>query len=410
MVVVLVFIGLPIIILCRETLRPANYGDYSCYYLASRCAVNLEFSDIYPVPTANAKVHPGYSSLSKMKPNYEKHAFAAGMVQPFRFIYSPLTILLMWPLGFFDPITSIWIFRLILMLCISTTAIIAGEVYQHFSGKYDYIWVGLVLLIAWCPLSWASVRVANTSPISGMMIALAVWGILLRKSWLVAIVLVFGAGLKFATIPLLLYFVVARDWVQLLKVLIVAILITGIIIFVMDISVVIEWLSLLQTFSMTNPGSLSLPGFLLTVLPENIYSVSHQIARFFSFLVLALIVFLAVLRFSSKYSKYCDGSAMHVLFASMLWFMVFSPSTGNHYFVYLYVFWGWLVANKNFGFDWYLVSAIVVFGTFIPISGSDISLPFVIKWHMFFVSVVALVWSIYSIWRLKMISLETRPS
>ena len=85
--------------------------------------------------------------------------------------------------------------------CCATGAT-AGAVYVRLAGRRGWPWASLVVGAAWCPLSWAAVRVANISAPVGVSIGLMLLGLISGRAGVAALGCYLGAVLKFATLPL----------------------------------------------------------------------------------------------------------------------------------------------------------------------------------------------------------------
>jgi hypothetical protein len=95
-----------------------------------------------------------------------------------------------------------------------------------------------------------------------------------------------------------------------------------------------------------------------------------------------------------------DGWAVMAGASALLgWFLIFAPTTQNHYFVYLYPLWGYYAAECRNGWAGRLAAVVIIVGTFVPLGGSGRALPLAVQFHLLYAAGVALAFGIFRLFR-----------
>ena len=182
----LAFAGLGVIMTVRQSTRPSGLADFSIFYLGGQVARQGAWDDLYPTVIPGAVGHPGQPGASDPKPLYESLAEAAGLKDPFSYVYTPPSAILLIPFIHGSWESSIVGWWILLGVCCYGSALVSGAMYARIAGRRDWLWAMVILTVAWCPLTWAAIRSANSSAVSSLMVSLTLYGLVSRKSTLTA--------------------------------------------------------------------------------------------------------------------------------------------------------------------------------------------------------------------------------
>ena len=56
------------------------------------------------------------------------------------------------------------------------SGLLTAAIYRMLTGRRERVWTLPIVGVTCCPLTWATVRVGNTSAIGGAMIGIVLWG------------------------------------------------------------------------------------------------------------------------------------------------------------------------------------------------------------------------------------------
>ena len=364
----LVFVGLNIIGFVRNSLEKLKFDDFPCFYLAACCVVNGKANDVYPIPLENLKHHPGFADSSVMKNAYSQFASDINMENPPRFIYPLPLMLLIWPLGLFEINVSIWIFRLVLMACVSISAIFVSEIMFIQRKKYDYWNIILILGLSWSPLAWATIRVANTSAISGLFISMAVWALMAEKKKIAGLAIAIAMIIKFSSLPLLVYLVIIGKWWTVIYTIIFGLLLTLASIAIFGITAFTDFIAILPLLGFVNHESISLPSFLVVTYGPVAYDLLGNYIKMISFLAIistCVISNIILRRCADESIKTNQLVLMAILY---FWLFIFSTCTHYHYYVYFFPFVPSLLLISNKSITFKIISMIIIMAMTVPLS------------------------------------------
>ena len=284
------FVGLGAIMTVRLITKPSGLADFPVFYLGVQVAKQGAWVDLYPIPIQGAAGHPGLPDASEPKPLYKSLAEAAGLKRPYRYIFPPPSAILLAPFIHGSLESSIVGWWALMGVCCYGSALVSGAMYARIAGRRDWLWAMVVLTVAWCPLTWATIRVANTSAASSLMIGLTLYGLVTRKSALTSIAFYAGAALKFATIPLLLVPLFLGRYRMVAICAIVSIILSIACVAVTGIEPWREYVALLPTLSRPNPYPVSISAISLInkFVPTDYLSIAMAAQQ------AALVIFLGV--------------------------------------------------------------------------------------------------------------------
>lgn len=394
----LALIGLLAILAVRQRVTPVGFEDYSVYYLGGTMVLQGAWHDLYPVPLPGAASHPGWPAGSIMKPAYQQAAARMGQHEPYRYVYPPPSAVLISPLSALRPEAALRLWWALSAVACWASALYAAAIYRRLTGRRDLMWTLLLFGITWCPLTWATVRVGNTSAITGALVSVVLYGWCTGNRVSSALALYGAAALKFVTLPLTLIPVLLRRTTDVIVSALVAGALTA---GVMALSGIDPWLEYLRLFSSLNRSNGWVINVSLRGLIEKLFPAPGQPAL----LTLQIITWLAlgVIAFGLHRCAWRRNDPRPVLAAAsalLAWLLVFGPTTQNHYFVYLYPLWGYYLAESRTSWLGRIAALCVIGGTMIPLGGSNRALPVWLHFHQLAAATVAMVFGTIRLYQL----------
>jgi hypothetical protein len=391
-VCLIAFVGLGVIMTVRNLTKPSGCADFDVYYLGCQVAKQGAWDGLYPIPIPDARKHPGHADASEPKPRYKRIADAAGLKDPHRYIYSPPSAILIIPFVHGSLESSIVGWWTLMGACCVGSALVSGAFYERLAGRRDWLWATVILAGAWCPLTWATIRAANTSAASSLMVGLTLYGLVTRKSGLTSLAFYAGAALKFATIPLLLIPLFLGRYRIVTICAIVSIILTIACIAVTGIGPWREYVALLPTLSRPNsyPINISVLALINWFVPTDYRAIAMAGRQ------ATLVISLGVVLYGLYRNRHQEGTGAVLAGGSALmgWFLVFAPTTHNHYFSYILPLWGYYVAEGRQSRLARLAALLVIGGSIIPIGGGSRDLSPLLQTHMLWSAGAALIYGI----------------
>jgi len=386
------FVGLGAIMTVRQITKPSGLADFSVFYLGGQVAKQGVWVDLYPIPIPGAVGHPGLPDASEPKPLYKSLAEVAGLKNPYRYVFTPPSAILLIPFVHGSWESSIVGWWILMSACCYGSALVSGAMYERIAGRRDWLWAMVVLAVAWCPLTWATIRSANTSAASSLMIGLMLYGLVTRKSVLTSIAFYVGAALKFATVPLLLIPLVLGRYRMVAMCAVVSTILTIACVAMTGIGPWREYVALLPTLSrpVRYPVNISALGLINRFVPTDYLSMALAARQ------AALAIFLGVALYGLYRNRHQEDAGVMLAGGSALlgWFLVFAPTTENHYFTYLLPLWGYYIAESRQSCLAALAALAVIGGTIIPFGGSSRDLSPLAQSHMVWSAATALIYGI----------------
>lgn len=340
-------VGLAMLIAWRSHTSP-NPQDFSQFYMGGLMASPGLADEMYPIPHADSIHNPGPAVESDMPPKYARQAQRVGVGNSFRFIQPPPTALLFAPLSYYSYRVAQMVWLGILTVCAWIAAVQAGRIYGLLRGVHGGGGraEGIITCIAtFSPLTYWSIRVQNTSPIVAALIGMSVLALLENRPARVALAVVLGGILKYASGILLPLFIVLRAWRELVLMAVFTIIVLLITLFALGRAPFAIFFTdiaptLSRPFEMEQNQSLA--GFLLrithqVVLPHAL-NLALNLLRWGS---LAGLCLLLARRPRLHWQQPCN--LIPAAAALLAWLAVFSPIFWEHYAIYFVPFWGWLI-------------------------------------------------------------------
>lgn len=370
------FIGLLLIGITRNQITLVRFDDFPCFYLAARCVTQGNAPEVYPVPISTAKQHPGFASSSKMRSSYEFNAHAIGFENPPRFVYPPILLLFIWPLGIFDFKTAGILFVVFSMTCVIISAVISLKITNKINNNsLIFKWM-VVYAICWSPLAWTSVRISNTSALSGLLISMAIWGILYKNNLIASFAIAAAMGVKFSSIPIIIYLILIGNYRLLAATALSAIVLAIMVPFTIGINVWNNFILVLPMLGMTNHEGISFPSFIIRLGGNEYIELSKIMSLIGSgFFALPIVYFVVKAKANGKIEdQQVNFLALGALY---LVFLVFSVSTHYHY--YLYILWIiiflFIRATSSPSISVRLISVLILINFLIPL----VAEPYLVK-------------------------------
>jgi len=394
----LALIGLLVILTVRQRMRPVGFEDYSVYYLGGTMVLQGTWHDLYPVPRPDATSHPGWPAGSEMKDAYRLAAQRMGQPNPFRYVYPPPSAVLVAPVSVLPPQLALVVWWTLSALACWASALFSAAIYRRLTGRRDIVWTLLLFGISWCPLTWATVRVGNTSAIAGMLVSAVLYGWSTNKNTAAAFGFYGGGALKFVTVPLALIPVLLRRTRAVVVCAVVAGALTAA---VMALSGIAPWLEYVQLAGALNRPNgwvinVSLRGLIDRISPATVQSPMPwlPLATWLAFGVIAMGLHRCAWRRDDPRPVLAGASAL------LAWLLVFEPTTQNHYFVYLFPLWGYYLAESRSSWFARFTALCVIAGTMVPLGGSSRVLPVWLHFHQLAAAMVALVFGTVRLYQL----------
>ncbi len=392
-------IGLLAILTVRQRTRPVAFEDYSVYYLGGTIVLQDAWSDLYPVPIPNATSHPGWPAGSQMKPAYRQAAERVGETNPYRYVYPPPSAVFVAPLAALPPQLALLVWWALSAVACWVSALCAAALYRQLTGRRDLAWTLLLFGIAWCPLTWATVRVGNTSAISGAMVSIVIVGWCMRSNAAAAVGFYLGGALKFITLPLALIPVLLRRTHAVVVCAVVAMFLTAAVVALSGIDPWLEYVRLLGWLNRPNDWviNLSLHGLIDAVVPAARAPRMAALVQWSTWIALGAIV---VGLHRCAWRRDDPRPVLAGATALLAWLLIFEPTAQNHYYVCLYPLWGYLVAESRESRPALFVAVCVIAGTMIPIGGSNRAVPLWLHFHQLGAAIIAMVFGAVRLYQL----------
>lgn len=358
------------------------------FYLGARVAVLGKWDELYPIPTVDSKTHPGWPAGSIPKPAYQLLADESQIVDPFRFVYPPPSAIMLAPIGLLSVADALPLWWALSAVACWVSGLIAGELYFRLMARRDWLWAIVVVGIPACPLTWATVRLANTSAIVGLAIGWTLLGLATSRPILAGLGFYIGAAFKFATIPLL---VIPLALGRVREVVTFFVISTLFLLLALAVTGVVPWYDFVYlTNRLAIPNGYPINVSLLAMIEDLIPLPGKKYAEILR-LIAMVVSFGSIVMGLSLCRRQADANTVFAGALGLIgWFLVFAPTTQNHYLVYLYPLWGYLIAEA-IGSRIGLVAAVAVIGfSFLPIGGSARLLPWPIHYHPLWAACTAL--------------------
>lgn len=340
--------------------------DFPQYYMGGVVARLGIWDELYPIPKPGATRNPGFIEDSTMKPRYAAEMKArVPSGDGVRYMQPPPFALLLWPLSFLPYRVAYVLWNLGLMLCAWGVSVQAGWIYRICMNRSTHGAGIVTLLIAVSPAAHRWVRVMNISPLLGVLIGVAVIGMVRNRPVHGALATWLAGLAKYATGVFVPLYVALRQWRALAWLVGVSVASLLISIAVMGRGVFDEYLHVIAP-TLKNPNTLvgnqalqgciariihgthatqqleefqrSLGGRPLIPRPVLIVLTVAQLAT------LATILWLMFRRWKLGPRFWHERAPMIFAAASALicWLLIFSPMYWEHYTAYLAPLWGWL--------------------------------------------------------------------
>ncbi|MEM8739816.1 MAG: glycosyltransferase family 87 protein [Planctomycetota bacterium] len=340
--------------------RPLNQ-DFPQFYMAGALAAEGRWPSLYPDPVPGAGVNAGFYVLraegdligSTPKPGYSEAAERRGVQKSNRFIYPPPVALLAWPFGELRYRPAKCLFGGLLAAASWGTGFWAVAIGRRLRGGPSRV-DGLVwLLICVSPMTLASLRLMNVTPLIAFGIGAAVWAMLshgrARAAGPVAVAaLSFGGVFKSTTAPLWLLEVALGRWRVAGGVVAVAAVTMGLGVAVGGVGPLREYVEvILPTLghgvdSMRNNQSLSVVAGWAGLAPEAATAWTQRLG-------LAVIALAAAAVFAQRHAIADDPGRLAAWACLMLTvYLITSPLCWEHYALLTAPFWGgWLSVGRG---------------------------------------------------------------
>ncbi len=326
--------------------RKTDLIDFGQFYMGGLIAHASAWNDLYPQPISGSQLNAGYPEGSKMSPLYQKIANEKGVGDTYRYINPPPTALLLWPLSLFQPERAQWIWILAMTVCAWLVAVSAGLSLERLFPTPIFAGPALAVVLALSPRMIRSICMGNISPLVAVATALAVAGLASKRPPAGAAGVVLGAITKYATVVILPVMIITRRWRMLLAtaalglaVILTSGLITGASPFIYFST------TIAPTFSRApaNPGNESLLSTIAQLgnseTPTKNERLGSLCAQTLTLVAILASTFHAVSRLAHHTLVTVACAALYA------WLLIFSPIFWQHYVLYIYPFWGWLVCE-----------------------------------------------------------------
>lgn len=390
------FVYLLAVIPIRQHFAPASTADFSQYYMGGLMARQGLWESIYPVPVENAAANPGNPGCSMLKPAYAEQAELAGVHgDMWRFIQPPPAAVFMIPLSWLSYDHAYVLFRTLLCVSCAVVAVYCGRFAASLRGTVSK-WDGaLAMVAAVSPTTLSSIRSGNVSPIVAACVAVGLYELAFRQRTCGAFGIVTGALLKYVTALLIPVALVFGRWRAVwqsvalgLAVLTATYALSGPKPFeeyFFHLSPHFDKPEVSETNQALRPVLIQLAG---GMPPPTWLMSGFQILRFASIGTLLVLMVMAARRNRSARVVVTAGVAV------ISWFLVFSPLTHGHYYLYLFSLWGWVLIEAGPRLPGKLMTLAVIAAMWIPLAGGRWSpLPVLISCHMLYGGLTMLVFA-----------------
>jgi len=416
--IIIAFTGLCLIGLIRNQIATVRFDDFPCFYIAAKCVIKGNASDAYPIAAELNNRHPGFAAASFMRPTYQACANNAGFSDPPRFIYPPLLLLIISPIGFLNYESACLVFLIVSIACVCLSAVLASTFLPKIGINQPWAQSVFVLGVCWLPLAWASVRICNTSAISGLFITLAVWGLLNGRNWISGLAVVIAMGVKFTSLPLLAYILLTGKWRVAYTAFISSLIAAFVLIAFLGWCTIQNFINIAPRLGIINQESLSIPSIIIREFGDSFIGLAKTISWLGAICFLTPVVYLSVCLHQSGYLEKnvrCQLILMATLYQI---FLIFSVSTHYHYYLYMIPFCPLLFLFIKASWFGAILGILLLINFSIPLEGEtfiarlaismtksidggalDIQqiISFVKNWHMIIATIISYLVSIYSI-------------
>jgi hypothetical protein len=341
---ILAITWLLILLPLNQLVRPA-YNDFDQYYMAGVCVAEHRWDLLYPIPKPNAPGNAGNEFDSDAKPGYSELAKAHGLpATHFHFIQLPPVALILWPLGWVDPLQAHWIWMAVSLACAGCIALQAGWILERCLGEEHFFAGILTLVITISPMLYRGVRVSNMSPMIAAMLGCAAMELARRDSLRGGTAIAGGFLTKYIGAVLIPLAAVLGRWKTIILSIAFPLIAFGITACISGKAVFMEYFT--KIAPTLNRSELyrddqSLQAFLMRVTGEFPLHPPLLLAMH----VLQVIVLLIILGLIVSRRQSLKHSVPMVFAASAAligWMLLFSPICWDHYLIYLFPLWGWL--------------------------------------------------------------------
>lgn len=384
---VFVVFYLLVMIPVRQYFAPATTADFNQYFMGGVMARQGLWESIYPVPIPSAAANPGNPGASTIKQAYATQAEKAGVLgDMWRYIQPPPTAVLMIPLSWFSYDYAFVVFRTLLCVCCAIVAIYSSQFLVALRGRATGWEGGLSLVVAASPTTMSAIRSGNVSPIVAACVAISVYELAFRQRPWGAASVVLGAILKYVTALLLPVAVLLRRWKTCWQSVAIAIILMAVTLPVTGLAPYSEYLfKLLPFFDKAEvfEANQALRSVLIRLSENPVQThtlmMVFQAGRWLSLIALFVLIALAARKDNGP------RVAMAASASVLAWFLIFSPLSHGHYFLYLFALWGWVVFETGPSIIGRLASVAIIASMWIPLAGGRWSpLPVLVSCHMLY--------------------------
>jgi hypothetical protein len=328
-------------------LRRPNLIDFPQFYMGGAVVRAGASASLYPIPHADSRHNPGLPGDSEMRPTYAALAERLGVGNGMRFIQPPPVALLLTPLSLLPYRTAGWIWVLVLGLAAWGAALYAARLFVLASGSRSR-WEGILVLgIACSPRALATIRWGNVSTFVAMLLGILTCQILSGRSVRGGATLLVGGVVKYTPAVLLPLVVAARRWRLLAWSAIFGLALLVLSLAVMGTAPHLTFLrEILPVLGRPyfGPDNQSLYAALARWTRQDPLSTGLSAAVTLArWLILPGIVFLMMRRPAPDWRR--PEPVFAAAGALVAWFLIFCPVFWPSYQVYLWPFWGWLLAE-----------------------------------------------------------------
>jgi hypothetical protein len=323
-------------------LRP-TYQDFSAFYMGGLIARTGQWDLLYPTPDPQSPYYIGWAGT--IKPAHRELAEAHGVKQLCPYLQPPWNAIAFRPLAYLSFNAAHWVWVIILIASSWGVAMLAGRFARHACGHETLLSGAVMLIVAFSPLAYRSIRVGNTSPLVALCIGWATLHLMRRDGPGGAVAMLAGGILKYATGAIVPLALVAGRWRTMLWLIALGSVTVGVSLWIAGSATFGEFLgSVAPTMSgsTTNAGNLSLHGLLLRSIGAAPLHGGVRLALRGA--QAGVLILIAALMLRHRPRDWRDGPAAPAAGAALVaWLLVFSPLAWEHYHIYLAPFWGWLL-------------------------------------------------------------------
>ncbi len=342
-------------------LRP-NPHDFGQYYMGGLMADKGRegFASLYPIPLPGAVNNPGYKWASTMKPAYAAAAYASGVGDDSRYIQPPPVAVALMGLSKLPFKIAYPLWAGLMGFCLAGCMII-GVRLLRLCGDIPR-WVQFVLVLLWVasPLGYRVLRTGQIGPFVALFVGATLEGVLTGWGSSAALAAVFGGFAKGATAalaPLLILPDLYHRWQWRTVVWLVVFtgLAIGITLLASGTAVWHEYLRQIVPNldrSDTWAGNQSLHGFLLRTHLATMTTDLRPVRWVLGIGVVAA-AFFARRRLGNKPDRRTlTISTLALAYLCISALLIGAPIAWEHYMIYFWPLWGWLMFEAISGPVW----------------------------------------------------------